>query len=221
MRFGFWSMRSISSWLESDRFLKLAAANPLTNDALDPESKISEYEFCAVKPAYTTARVGDNGGPLPPVPAQFDAIPWASGPNCDVRIGAVPATFSVGNLDVESVFSDEGITEGDLRAGKYNFAEVRMFLVNFQDLAQGILKLRRGWLGEVTIRDGMYVAELRGMTQRLQMTVGEVYAPDYAADFGDARCGVDLVALEESGTVTAVTGDPARTLLPDAVRGLL
>ena len=93
------------------------------------------------------------------------------GPNCDVRIGAVPATFSVGNLDVESVFSDEGITEGDLRAGKYNFAEVRMFLVNFQDLAQGILKLRRGWLGEVTIRDGMYVAELRGMTQRLQMTV--------------------------------------------------
>jgi uncharacterized phage protein (TIGR02218 family) len=115
------------------------------------------------------------------------------------------ADLAVDNLDVESVFSDDGITEDDLRTGRYDFAEVRMFLVNYQHLAQGILKLRRGWLGEVKIRDGMYVAELRGMTQKLQMTVGEVYAPDCAADLGDARCGVDLTALEEGGTVTVVT----------------
>jgi uncharacterized phage protein (TIGR02218 family) len=119
------------------------------------------------------------------------------------------ADLAVDNLDVESVFSEDGITEEDLRAGRYDFAEVRMFLVNYQDLGQGILKLQRGWLGEVTIRDGMYVAELRGMTQRLQMTVGEVYAPDCAADLGDARCGVDLAALEEGGTVDAVTGATA------------
>jgi uncharacterized phage protein (TIGR02218 family) len=119
------------------------------------------------------------------------------------------ADLAVDNLDVESVFSDDGIAEEDLRAGKYDFAEVRMFLVNYQDLGQGILKLRRGWLGEATIRDGMYVAELRGMTQKLQMTVGEVYAPDCAADLGDARCGIDLAALEETGTVGAVTSATA------------
>jgi uncharacterized phage protein (TIGR02218 family) len=119
------------------------------------------------------------------------------------------ADLAVDNLDVESVFSDDGITEEDLRAGKYDFAEVRMLLVNYENLGQGILKLRRGWLGEVTIRDGMYVAELRGMTQRLQMTVGEVYAPDCSADLGDARCGVDLAALEESGAVGTVTSATA------------
>jgi uncharacterized phage protein (TIGR02218 family) len=113
------------------------------------------------------------------------------------------ADLAVDNLDVESVFSDDGITEEDLRAGKYDFAEVRVFLVNYENLGHGILKLRRGWLGEVTIRDGMYVAELRGMTQKLQMTVGEVYTPDCAADLGDARCGVDLSTLE--GTVIAAT----------------
>jgi uncharacterized phage protein (TIGR02218 family) len=121
------------------------------------------------------------------------------------------ADLAVDNLDVESVFSDDGITEEDLRVGKYDFAEVRMFLVNYEDLAQGVLKLQRGWLGEVTIRDGMYVAELRGMTQRLQMTVGEVYAPDCAADLGDARCGVDLAALEDSGAVDAVISATAFT----------
>ncbi len=113
------------------------------------------------------------------------------------------ADLAVDNLDVESVFSDHGITEADLCAGRYDFAEVRMFLVNYEDLGQGILKLRRGWLGEVMIRDGLYVAELRGMTQKLQMTIGEVYTPDCAADLGDARCGVDLAALEETGTVDA------------------
>jgi uncharacterized phage protein (TIGR02218 family) len=127
------------------------------------------------------------------------------------------ADLAVDNLDVESVFSDDGITEEDLRAGKYDFAEVRMFLVNYQDLSQGILKLRRGWLGEVTIRDGMYVAELRGMTQRLQMTVGEVYAPDCSADLGDARCGADLTTFEESGTVGTVTSATAfETMLVQA-----
>jgi uncharacterized phage protein (TIGR02218 family) len=114
------------------------------------------------------------------------------------------ADLAVDNLDVESVFSDDGITEEDLRTGRYDFAEVRVFLVHYENVAQGILKLRRGWLGEVTIRDGMYVAKLRGMTQKLQMTVGEVYTPDCAADLGDARCGVDLTALEESGTVDTV-----------------
>jgi uncharacterized phage protein (TIGR02218 family) len=92
---------------------------------------------------------------------------------------------------VESVFSDDGITEADLRAGRYDFAEVRMFLVNYQDLGQGVLKLRRGWLGEVLIRDCMYVAELRGMAQKLQMKVGQVYTPDGAADLGDTRCGIE------------------------------
>jgi uncharacterized phage protein (TIGR02218 family) len=117
------------------------------------------------------------------------------------------ADLAVDNLDVESVFSDDGITEADMRAGKYDFAEIRMFLVNYQDLGQGMLKLRRGWLGEVSIRDGLYVAELRGMAQKLQMTVGEIYTPDCSADLGDTRCGVDLAALEESGSVTSVTSD--------------
>ena len=117
------------------------------------------------------------------------------------------ADLAVDNLDVESIFSDDGVTEPDLRAGQYDFAEIRMFLVNYQDLSQGILKLRRGWLGEVSIRDRMYVAELRGIMQKLQMTVGEVYAPDCAADLGDSKCGVDLTALEESGSVTSVTSD--------------
>ena len=148
---------------------------------------------------------------------EVDGVPYRAASGYTRTAIRGTADLAVDNLDVESVFSDDGITEEDLRAGKYDFAEVRMFLVNYQDLGQGILKLRRGWLGEVTIRDGMYVAELRGMTQKLQMTVGEVYAPDCAADLGDGRCGVDLSALDESGTVSVVTSATAfETVLAQA-----
>jgi len=72
------------------------------------------------------------------------------------------ADLAVDNLDVVSVFSDGGITEEDLRAGKYDFTEVRVFLVDYKNLGQGILKLRRGWLGEVTPlygqRDRMFLS---------------------------------------------------------------
>ncbi len=46
--------------------------------------------------------------------------------------------LAVENLDVESVFAGDTITEEDLRASKYDFAEARMFLVNYEGPGQGI-----------------------------------------------------------------------------------
>ena len=43
-----------------------------------------------------------------------------------------------------------------------------------------------------------------------------VYTPVCSADLGDARCGVDLTAFEESGTVAAVSN--ATTFRGDSPR---
>jgi hypothetical protein len=116
------------------------------------------------------------------------------------------STLSVDNADVEGLLDDDAITEEDLRAGRFDFAEVRLSLVNWADLAQGPLKLRRGWLGEVTTTDtGQFKTELRGMMQALSQKVGQVYTPECRADLGDARCGVPiepvLIAREHYYTV--------------------
>ena len=58
---------------------------------------------------------------------------------------------------------------------------------------------------EVTISDGSFTCELRGLTQALQQTVGEVYTPDCRAELGDARCQVDLGAITQSTTVGLVS----------------
>ena len=113
--------------------------------------------------------------------------------------------FSVDNLDLIGALMSEAITEEDLLAGRYDFAEMRIFMVNWQDPAMGKIALRRGWIGEVSSRDGGFTAELRGLAQGLLYEVGEVYSPLCPADLGDDRCTVDIEALTETDSVAAVT----------------
>ena len=64
-----------------------------------------------VEPAYTIARVG--GGAIPPVPAQFEAVAYLNGPDGkpgtadDVRVGAMPAKWSVANYGDFAIALDD------------------------------------------------------------------------------------------------------------------
>lgn len=114
------------------------------------------------------------------------------------------ASLSVDNLDVEGMLADASITETDILAGKYDFAEIEIFQVNYQNLPQGALKLRRGWLGEVSLQKQRFVAEIRGLTQRLSQTIGELFSPSCRATLGDGRCKVNLTSHTVTGSVTSV-----------------
>jgi uncharacterized phage protein (TIGR02218 family) len=64
--------------------------------------------------------------------------------------------------------------------------------------------LRVGELGTFTAKDQLFVAELRGLMDRVQRVVTRLYMPSCTANLGDARCTVDIEALRVSGEVTAV-----------------
>lgn len=118
---------------------------------------------------------------------------------------ASDASMAVDNLDVEGIIDAESLRAEELRAGLFDHAGVRIFLVNWAAPGMGILRLRRGWLGEVVLTDtGQFRTELRGLTQALQQQIGALYTPECRADLGDARCKVDLAALTVTGSVTAV-----------------
>lgn len=122
----------------------------------------------------------------------FDGVTYVAGGGMTPSAIESSADLAVDNLDVEGYLEDERINERDLVAGRYDGAEVEIFLVNWADLSQGRVMVKRGHIGEVRLEDGRFVAELRGLTQRLQQTVGSVYAPECAADLADQRCGVTL-----------------------------
>lgn len=118
------------------------------------------------------------------------------------------AQLNVDNLEVVGLLDDAGITAEDIEAGRWDGAAVRIVEVNWADLSMGENVLRVGEIGNVQRRRGQYVAELRGLMQKLQNNVGRVVSPSCDAALGDARCGVDLdgsPGYRVAGTITSVT----------------
>jgi uncharacterized phage protein (TIGR02218 family) len=132
----------------------------------------------------------------------FESVMYKAATGFTPSAIANSATLSVDNLDVEGMLTDGSITESDILAGKYDFAAIEIFQVNYNDLSQNSLKLRRGWLGEISLYKHQFVAEVRGLTQRLSQTIGELYSPSCRATLGDSRCTVNLAAHTVTGSVT-------------------
>lgn len=142
-----------------------------------------------------------------------DGVTYLAAVSFDASSMETTSAFNVDNLDVSSIFSSSAITEADLLAGKWDGAEVKIFLVNWADLTQGIMKLRRGWFGEVKTERGKFSVEIRGLNQRIQQSVGQLFSPTCRADLGDSRCTVNLASFTFTGSVDTVTN---RRIFSDA-----
>ncbi len=126
------------------------------------------------------------------------------------------ANMKVKDFDIVGLLDSALIGEDDMKAGLFDHARIDVFIVNWADASQGAVQVRRGWLGEVAMRGGQYVASLRGLHDLLTRRVGETFTPECRFDCGDVRCGVNLVALTVSGVVSSVID--ARTFT-DVTRG--
>ena len=136
-----------------------------------------------------------------------------SGVTYDASTGFTPtaiqtsARFDVDNLDVDGMLDSSAITEADVRAGRWDHAAVEIFEVNWADLTQGVLKHRKGRVGEIRTGRTAFIAELRGLMQFLQQTLGRLYGAACDAEVGDARCGVTLASFTVAGSVSVVSSN--------------
>jgi hypothetical protein len=101
--------------------------------------------------------------------------------------------LSVDNIDVEGVFDGNQLDEDELRVGLFDYAEIKMMVINYESTSDGVLKLRRGKLGEVAFTpQGFYKAELRGMSQVLSQNMVEMYTAECRVDLGDPKCMIPV-----------------------------
>lgn len=135
----------------------------------------------------------------------FDGVVHSATEGLDSSGDVTRSGFGVGGLEVSGALAAAGLDAAELAGGKYDFAQLSLWLVNWADVAQRVL-LRQGTLGEVTRADGAFRAEVRGPAQALETVRGRVFTHTCDADLGDARCGVDLSALARAATVVAVDG---------------
>ena len=116
------------------------------------------------------------------------------------------AGAGVDNLDVGGLVSSDRITEADLLAGRFDGAQVRLFVVDWRQPNLAPLRLLSGYLGNIRLQAGRYVAEVRSLAQRLGQQVGVLVSPTCRARaLGDAECGVNLAAYRATRVVVAVT----------------
>ncbi len=101
--------------------------------------------------------------------------------------------LSVDNSQAVGALSDFGLEEVDIRAGRYDGAEVVAYLVNWQQVSQRIRQFR-GTLGEIRRSGGVFEAELRGLGEALNQPQGRAYHRNCSAVLGDKSCGIDVLS---------------------------
>jgi len=97
------------------------------------------------------------------------------------------------NLTVTGFLEADGINEHDVRAHLYDNATVELRAVNWADLTMGSIKLLGGTVGDITLHNGSYEMELRGLTQLLSTQIGSTFSGLCRAElFGGGASAVPI-----------------------------
>lgn len=141
----------------------------------------------------------------------FEGVIFRADTGLTARALAQSTGLSVDNTEALGALSDAAVTEADILAGRFDGAEVRHWLVNWQDVRQRALQFA-GTIGEIRRGGGAFEAELRGRSELLNRPIGRVYQRHCPAVLGDAQCGVSLENPTFSVETTVLTAED-RTVL--------
>jgi hypothetical protein len=138
------------------------------------------------------------------VPLTYDGVTYESAGGYTHSQIDMTSDLSTSNLEVQAVFDSSSITPAELESGAWDFAQVVCSIADYTNLAAGAVILSSGTLGQITITNGAYQVELRGLAQLMQQEQGDIYSPTCRAQFGDSKCTIDLAPLTVTGTVGTV-----------------
>lgn len=112
---------------------------------------------------------------------------------------SVPTSIEleVDSSEFRAILNSKAVKREEIANGLFDYAEVEIFLVDYELPTAGKCSLRLGWLGEVQTReDGTYIAEIRGLTQVLAQRLGDAYTPECRTDLGSKLCKMPLAPPE-------------------------
>lgn len=122
---------------------------------------------------------------------EFEGVTFKADSGLSARALHQSTGLSVDNTEALGTLSDVAVTEADIEAGRFDGAEVRTWIVNWQDVAARRLQFR-GSIGELRRGAGAFHAELRGLTEALNQPIGRIYQKPCTAVLGDRACRFKL-----------------------------
>lgn len=124
---------------------------------------------------------------------RFDNTVFEAGSGLDATALQTANGLSVDNTEASGALSSDGISEVDISAGKFDGAEVTIWLVNWQNVEDRFMVFN-GMIGEITYNKNTFTAELRSFTDQLNNNIGKTYLKQCSATLGDGKCKFDVSA---------------------------
>lgn len=141
----------------------------------------------------------------------FDGVRFAASSGFSASALDTTTGLAVDNTEAVGALSAAGLTEADIEAGRFDEAAMTVWLVNWEDVAQRVVRFR-GTLGEVVRKDDSFAVELRGMTEPLNQSRGRLFQRDCSAVLGDGKCRFDLATPGFSTEIPVVQAVRAQVL---------
>jgi uncharacterized phage protein (TIGR02218 family) len=139
----------------------------------------------------------------------FDGVLFRAMTGWSARAVQQTTGLAVDNTETVGALGGEAIEEGDIAAGRYDGAEVVAWIVDWVDPAERRV-IFRGTMGEVVRAGAAFKAELRGLSEALNLPTGRVYQRRCPAVLGDDACRVDLSLSAFSAELRVLAVSEAR-----------
>ncbi len=135
----------------------------------------------------------------------FDGVTFSAMSGFEAGAIETSLGLNVDDLEVMGALNAATLNEADLAAGKFDNAEILIYRVNWQNVAQRVV-IASGNLGEVSRGAAGFRAEVRGLAHHLNQPIGRLYQYGCDADLGDGKCGVNvnLPAYKGLGSVAGL-----------------
>lgn len=108
------------------------------------------------------------------------------------------------NFEVVAALTSSAITHADLRAGRWDEAEINEYTVDWRYPWAALLQHSRYWITKTRFDAERVTCEVSGIPYHLSFSVGGVISRGCRADLGDNKCKVNLTLFEETGFVNVV-----------------
>ncbi|MDF1729795.1 MAG: DUF2163 domain-containing protein [Sulfitobacter sp.] len=148
----------------------------------------------------------------------FEGFDFRADSGLSAKAIAQSTGLAVDNSEALGALSDAAIREDEIEQGRFDGAEVLAWLVNWANVAERRLQFR-GSIGELQRADGVFRAELRGLTEALNRPLGRVYQKPCTAVLGDGNCRFDPAAEGYSTSLEVVEEADRRRFIWPALEG--
>ncbi len=115
-------------------------------------------------------------------------------------------SLDAATMDLEGAIASDAIAARDLDAGRWDGAELELFVTDWSAADAAPVTVARGSLGAIERRGAAFAVELQGVTRLLDRPVCPATSPSCRAMLGDRACRIDLAPRFHARRVVAIDG---------------